>query len=367
MKTIVILYGGRSGEHEVSLRSGGSIFTHLDRSLYTPILIGVDHEGIWYLQETPGFETDGKSLKLLKNKELIISVIPGKGLYCNNKKLETDLIFPVLHGTFGEDGTLQGLLEIAGIPYAGARVLGSAIGMDKAIAKQIWIEQELPVVPFKILVDDHSMISADSLKSIIDDFGFPLFIKPANAGSSLGVSKINSLRDLDRGIEEGFRYDTKLMIEPAITGREIECSVIGNDNHVSFIPGELISEDFYDYDSKYVHPENTELSIPADLTESQILSIQKIAEKAFSAAGIEGFARVDFFIEKKSGEIMLNEINTLPGFTEISMFAKLCSADGLSYKGMLTKIIGLAEERYAKREKLSFKKISKTVIVKLTN
>ncbi len=355
VKTIAVLYGGRSGEHEVSLRSGGSVFTHLDRSLYSPILIGVDHEGIWYLQETPEFEDDGKSLKLTKNKELIVAVIPGRGLICNNKKLETDLIFPVLHGTFGEDGTLQGLLEIGGIPYAGARVLGSAVGMDKSIAKEIWIQNGLNVVPFKTLVDGHSRITEETLNSIIDELGLPLFIKPANAGSSLGVSKIFSAKEFREGIEEGFRYDMKLMIEPAVDGREIECSVIGNANPVSYTPGEIISEDFYDYDSKYIHPDSVKLSIPADLTEEETSKIRQTAEEAFSAAAVEGFARVDFFIDNQSGEIMLNEINTLPGFTEISMFAKLCEASGLSYTNMLTKIIDLAEERYSRRKKLVFR------------
>lgn len=356
MKTIAILYGGKSGEHEVSLKSGGSIYTNLDKALFRPVLIGVDHDGIWYLQISSGFREDKKSLKLVKSEKLIVSVVPGRGLYCEGKKLEIDLVFPVLHGTFGEDGTLQGLLEMAGIPYAGAGVTGSAIGMDKALAKQLWLQSGLPVVPFITVRAGPGFHEEETLKHAVEQFGFPLFVKPANAGSSVGVTKVNSLEELKSGVKNGFRYDTKLLIEPAIEGREIECSVIGNSDPVSFLPGEVISDDFYDYDSKYIHPESVKLSVPADLTENEKNEIKKTAEKAFSTAEAEGFARVDFFIEKNSGKVLINEINTLPGFTEISMFAKLCDVSGLSYKNMLSKIIHLAEERYKQRERLVFKK-----------
>ncbi len=356
MKTIAILYGGKSGEHEVSLRSGASVYLHLDRSLYDPILIAVDHDGIWYFQQDPGFEDDNKTLTLEREEKTIVSVIPGKGLFCEGKKLEIDLVFPVLHGTFGEDGTLQGLLEIAGIPYAGAGVSGSAIGMDKALAKQIWLQSGLPVVPFITVRSGSDFYTGNLFDEAVKKFGFPLFVKPANAGSSVGVTKANSLEELKTSVKNGFRYDTKLLIEPAIEGREIECSVIGNTNPVSFLPGEVISDDFYDYDSKYIHPESVKLSVPADLTENEKNKIKETAEKAFLTAGAEGFARVDFFIEKKTGKVLINEINTLPGFTEISMFSKLCDVSGLSYKNMLSKIIHLAEERHKQREKLIFKK-----------
>jgi len=355
MKIIAILYGGKSGEHEVSLRSGGSVYSHLDRSQYKPMLIAVDHNGLWYMQENPAYEKDNKTLIVERKEDTIVSVIPGLGLYCKNKKLEIDLVFPVLHGTFGEDGTLQGLLEIAGIPYAGAGVLGSAVGMDKATAKQIWIQSDLPVVPFIIVRDIGTSVNS-FMKQAVELFDFPLFVKPANAGSSVGVTKANSSEELRKGIIEGFRYDTKLLIEPAITGREIECSVIGNHNPVSFLPGEVISSDFYDYDSKYIHPETVKLETPAKLSEQEIRKIKEIAEKAFVAIGVEGFARIDFFIEAGNNNILINEINTLPGFTEISMFAKLCDISGLSYKDMLTKIIQLAEERYKRRNKLVYKK-----------
>ena len=356
MKTIAILYGGKSGEHEVSLKSGGSIYTNIDKTLFRPVLIGVDHEGIWYLQKSPGFREDKKSLKLESSEDLIVSVVPGRGLYCGEKKLGIDIAFPVLHGTFGEDGTLQGLLEIAGVPYAGAGVLGSALGMDKAAAKQIWIQSGLPVVPFITIRDGFSLLLENPMEQAAREFGFPLFIKPANAGSSVGVTKASSLEELKKGVTNGFRYDTKLLLEPAINGREIECSVIGNANPVSFLPGEVISEDFYDYDSKYIHPESVKLSVPADLTDNERNKIKDAAEKAFTAVGAEGFARVDFFIEKDTGKILINEINTIPGFTEISMFAKLCDVSGLPYKEMLSEIIHLAEERHRQRKKLIFKK-----------
>ncbi len=356
MKNIVILYGGKSGEHEVSLQSGGSVFLNLDRSLYNPILIGVDHSGIWYLQKNTGFQKDKKSLILTKKKDTVVSAIPGMGLFCDNKKIEADIIFPVLHGTFGEDGTLQGLLELINIPYAGSSVLGSALGMDKAVSKQLWIQENLPVVPFLTIRNDESNQLSKLIEKSIKEFVFPIFVKPANAGSSLGVTKTNSVVELEKGINNGFKYDTKLLIEPAVTGREIECSVIGNFSPVSFLPGEVISSNFYDYDSKYIHPETVELITPAVLSESEIISIKKIAEKAYTTVNAEGFARVDFFIEKKSGNILINEINTLPGFTEISMFAKLCDVSGLPYKDMLTRIIQLAEERYKRKNKLIFRK-----------
>ncbi len=361
MKTVAILYGGKSGEHEVSLRSGGSVFSHLNRDLYNPILIAVDHNGIWYYQQNPGFEEDQKTLTLERKENFIVSVIPGLGFYCNGKKLEIDIVFPVLHGTFGEDGTLQGLLEIAGITYAGTGVLGSAVGMDKSVAKQVWIQSGLPVVPFITVRAGLGLNNEDTFKQVVEKFGFPLFVKPANAGSSVGVTKVNSFDELKSGVKNGFRYDTKLLIEPAIEGREIECSVIGNMKPVSFLPGEVILDNFYDYDSKYIHPENVNLSVPAKLTDNEISKIKETAEKAFLTSEAEGFARVDFFIENKTGKILLNEINTLPGFTEISMFAKLCDVSGLSYKDMLTKIIKLAEERYKRRNKLVFKKEATSV------
>ena len=356
MKTVAILYGGKSGEHEVSLRSGGSVYSHLDRSQYNPILIAVDHDGVWYFQQNPGFENDKTTLTLIKEEDLIVSVVPGLGLYCKNKKIEVDMVFPVLHGTFGEDGTLQGLLEIAGMPYAGSGVLGSAVGMDKSIVKQIWIQSGLPVVPFITVIDGYTPITDSLLNLTVEEFNLPLFIKPANAGSSVGITKAESIEELRQGITNGFRFDTKLLIEPCVKGREIECSVIGNMDPESFLPGEVISEDFYDYDSKYIHPESVRLSVPADLTDYEKSNVKEIAEKAFSASGAEGFARVDFFIEEGTEKVLINEINTLPGFTEISMFAKLCDVSGLLYKEMLTQIIQLAEERHKRRNNLIFRK-----------
>ncbi|MCK5197664.1 MAG: ATP-grasp domain-containing protein, partial [Spirochaetales bacterium] len=214
----------------------------------------------------------------------------------------------------------------------------------------------LPVVPFITVRDGFTFLMENPLEQAVEEFGFPIFIKPANAGSSVGVTKATSLKELKTGVNNGFRYDTKLLLEPAIEGREIECSVIGNTKPVSFLPGEIISEDFYDYDSKYIHPESVKLSVPADLTDNERNKIKDTAENAFTAVGAEGFARVDFFIEKDTGKILINEINTIPGFTEISMFAKLCDVSGLPYKEMLSEIIHLAEERYSQRKRLIFKK-----------
>ncbi len=347
MENIIILYGGTSGEHEVSLRSAGSVFKHIDKTKYSVTLIGIDTEGKWYLQNSPRYGEDGESLIIEKDSP--VSIIPGKGFFSEGELIKTDFVFPVLHGTFGEDGTIQGLLEIMGIPYAGSGVLGSAAGMDKSISKLLWQQKGLPVVPCMEVRDGSETVLEDAEK----EYGYPLFIKPARAGSSVGVRRAENRDELYECVEYAFQFDTKLVIEPSIAGREIECSVIGNSRPESFPPGEiLLKKGFYDYKSKYLNTENAETVVPADLKEKEKREIMELAVKAFMAVGAQGFARVDFFIENSSKRILINEINTIPGFTSISMFAKMCESAGVGYSTMLGKVIDLGKEIFTEKKKL---------------
>ncbi len=355
--SIALLYGGRSGEHEVSLRSAASVFNHLNRDKYSIHLIGITKTGLWYLQNSP--EQGGEILSIAEDPDASVSVKPGDGFYVSREKLPVDAVLPIIHGTFGEDGTLQGLLEMADLPYAGATVGGSYLGMDKDIAKIIWQHHSLPVVPFRTLrkpETEKTGFSWDTLASAMEEsFGLPLFIKPSQAGSSVGVSRVENRDKFRHAVEEALRFDNKILIEPAVNAREVECSVIGNSTPVSFPPGELRpSHDFYDYDAKYLDPDGAALLIPAELDEDQAAHIRKLAERAYSVLECRGMARVDFFVEKTSGEVFLNEINTIPGFTSISMFPRMCEAGGLAYPDLLDKLIEYALEEHANHKKLSF-------------
>ena len=360
-KIIGILYGGRTGEHEVSCRSAASVVTSLDRDSYTPLPIGIDKRGNWYLQERVAFTGGGdvRYLVIETNEERRVTVVPGQGLSVGGRPLAVDLIFPVLHGTFGEDGTIQGLLEIAGIPYAGAGVLGSALAMDKAMVKSVWQRADLPVVPFMSLSKAEVSGSPQAIQRFGDAararFGMPLFVKPVRTGSSVGVSRLAAIEELPIAVEAAFRFDLDVMVEPCVIGREIECSVVGNDNPEAYGPGEIVSShSFYDYEAKYLDPEGAKLVIPADIPEKRREEVRSLAVRAYRTAGIEGMARVDFFLEAKSGAILLNEINTIPGFTNISMFPRMCEVSGLSYADLLSRIIILGFERYTAREALQY-------------
>jgi len=264
-----------------------------------------------------------------------------------------DVVFPVLHGTFGEDGTIQGLLEMVNVPYVGAGVLGSAIGMDKEIAKILWLHAGLPVVPF-ISVRKLDWASAEKRKQIIEraerDFMYPLFVKPSCAGSSVGASKAPDRPSLEQAVAEALLWDDKVLIEPFVPAREVECSVTGNERPEAYTPGEIVpTHEFYDYEAKYIDPDGAALLIPADLTETEFRTIREIAIKAYKAAELSGLSRIDFFVRKDTREILLNEVNTMPGFTTISMFPKMCEASGLSYPDLLDKLISLAQERHEQR------------------
>jgi D-alanine-D-alanine ligase len=365
MKRIVILYGGRSGEHEVSLVSAASIVRHIDPERFECVLVGAAKDGEWHLQDgseaararSPEGGAPGAGLAIAKGRRVFAA--PGRGLVVEGakglEKLECDLVFPVLHGSFGEDGTVQGLLEVAGLPYVGAPVLGSALGMDKEKAKELWIGAGLPVVPFLAARPD-SLGNIDALASRAGArFGWPCFVKPACAGSSVGATKVADAAGLPAALRAAFEWDEKALIEPFVEAREIECAVLGNGDPIAFAPGEVVpSHEFYDYDAKYLDPEGARLEVPARMPAEQAERVRSLAIAAFKAVELAGMARVDFFIDKKTGEVLLNEVNTIPGFTHISMYPRMCEAGGVSYSELITRLAELALERHELRSKLSF-------------
>jgi D-alanine-D-alanine ligase len=360
MKRIVILYGGRSGEHEVSLVSAASIVRHLDLERFEPVLVGATKEGEWYLQDADAAERARRSdspLTIEKGRRVLVA--PGRGLVVEAtgglERLGCDLVFPVLHGTFGEDGTVQGLLEVAGLPYVGAPVLGSALGMDKEKAKELWLRASLPVVPFLALRPDALGDVDAAAREAGARFGWPCFVKPSCAGSSVGASKVSRPEDLGAALRAAFDWDEKVLVEPFVEAREIECAVLGNDEPLAFAPGEVVpSHEFYDYDAKYIDPDGARLEVPARITGAQAERVRTVAVAAFKACELAGMARVDFFIDKRTGEVLLNEVNTIPGFTHISMYPRMCEAGGIAYSELITRLADLALERHALRSKLRF-------------
>lgn len=360
-KTVAVIYGGRSGEHEVSLISAASVVRSLDQAKYKVLLIGIDKKGVWYLQKD-----DELQRCIAGSSALAIHIDETRRVYavCGGGTKETfttpatgilpvDVLFPVLHGTYGEDGTIQGLFEMINVPYVGAGVLGSAIGMDKEIAKILWIHAGLPVVPF-ISVRTLDWAVAERRKHIIEraerDFMYPLFVKPCCAGSSVGASKVHDRSGLEQAVATALLWDDKILIEPFVPAREVECSVTGNEKSEAYTPGEIVpTHEFYDYEAKYIDPDGAALLIPADLTEKELKTIRELAIKAYRAAELSGLSRIDFFVRKDNGEILLNEVNTMPGFTTISMFPKMCEASGLAYPDLLDTLICLAQERHTQR------------------
>jgi D-alanine-D-alanine ligase len=357
---IGVLYGGRSGEHDVSLCSAASVVSALDSNKYKVIAIGIDRDGKWYVQEKPEIvvhKNFGKILSLKKRGKWLVNHFEQKNklhLYNiknKNEEVVLDVVFPVLHGTFGEDGTLQGLLELAMVPYAGADVTGSAVGMDKDIAKRLLKEAGIPVVPSvtinKRQWQDNSKII---IQNALDKLGLPVFVKPVCTGSSVGIKKAKEKELLAAAINFAFQFDTRVMIEKAIDCREIECAVLGNDNPAASVLGEIIPKhEFYSYEAKYIDPDGAALIIPAQLDSFLSEKIRKIAVDGYTALGCSGMARVDFFLDKNTSEFYLNEINTIPGFTSISMYPKLWEATGLKYSKLLDKLIELALERHKEK------------------
>jgi D-alanine-D-alanine ligase len=357
---IGILYGGRSGEHDVSLCSAASVFSALDRKKYDVTAIGIARDGRWYVQENPQIVPDkdfGRKLALKKSGLWLVNHFEQNNkLYLydlknKNKEVIVDIIIPVLHGTFGEDGTLQGLLELAMVPYVGADVIGSAVGMDKDIAKKLLKEAGIPVVPSLTVNKQQWLKDAKVIsKNALDKLGLPVFIKPVCAGSSVGVKKVKKKELLARAMNFAFQFDTRAMIEKAVDCREIECAVLGNENPTASVLGEIIpNHEFYSYEAKYIDPNGAALNIPAQLDKALAAIIRKYAIEGYVALGCSSMARVDFFLDKKTHKFYLNEINTLPGFTSISMYPKLWEATGLKYSDLLDKLIALAIDRHKKK------------------
>jgi D-alanine-D-alanine ligase len=343
--SIVLLFGGRSAEHEVSIISARAIFKNLDPGKYETVSIYINKKGEWKQVISPFALT----------KELrtgpYFPFLPWLKV-AGRPEIKGQVYFPVLHGPYGEDGTIQGLLEMADVAYVGAGVMASAIGMDKAIFKNLLSRLALPVVPYLIINEEDWKANNKAIENlIISRFDFPLFVKPANLGSSIGISKVKKSQNLKPALELAFRYDRKILIEKAVHGREIECSVLGNEHPIASLPGEVIPHrEFYDYADKYLEGK-TEFRIPADLPVSLTRKIQELAVASFRAIDAAGMARVDFFLEKETDKIYINEINTIPGFTEISMYPKLWEVSGLNFQELLDRLIKLALERHRQKKR----------------
>jgi len=355
-----VVFGGRSAEHEVSLVSAASVMAALDRERYEVLPIGITPEGRWLSR--------ADAVKLLKDKapvahlpEHVLLPDPRKGglTPINHTSEEAfvqsiDVIFPVLHGTYGEDGAIQGLFELADIPYVGAGVLGSAVGMDKIVAKQLFKQAKVPVAPdVWFLASEYAANAKKWISAIERTLRYPCFVKPANLGSSVGISKAHNRAELEAAIALACEYDRRILVERSIpNAREIEVSVLGNDQPIASVPGEVIpSNEFYDYDAKYVDGKS-KIQIPARFKSGAAKKIQAYAVQAFRVLGCEGMARVDFLVTGKDRRIVLSEINTIPGFTSISMYPKLWEASGIPYSELLDRLVTLAIERHAAKRKL---------------
>ena len=355
-----VIFGGRSGEHEVSLMSARSVLSVLDIEKYDITQIGIDHDGIWWSGENTIGALENNNTKNLYRVFLLPE--PGRTVLfkrSNKGDIETilpvcelDVVFPVLHGTFGEDGTLQGFFEMADIAYVGAGVLGSSVGMDKSVFKDVMRSNKIPIVDWitftrKDVENDMDLV-IEQCESLAP---YPLFIKPANLGSSVGVTKAKNRSDLLEGIMDAACYDRRILIERGLNAREIEVSVIGNEDCQASIPGEIKpSDEFYSYKAKYIDG-TSELFIPAPIPLELNKQIRELAVKTYRVIDCAGLARVDFLLEKETNKIFLNEVNTIPGFTSISMYPKLWEADGISYKELVDKLINLAFERKEERNK----------------
>ncbi len=348
MKKIALLFGGKSAEHEVSITSANSLLAGIDYGIFEIIPIKINKDGEWC--------TPLESRTDLKNEihqKLLFPEIEKSKLISFIKE-EIDVVFPLLHGTYGEDGTIQGFCEIIGKAYVGAGVLGSSVGMDKEITKILLHNSGIPVVPFLTIRSlEWELDKQKLLNSIAKEFSYPIFIKPCNSGSSIGITKVKSFPELESAINIAFKFDTKLLIEPGLAVREIEISVLGNEKIEVSLPGEIHpGAEFYDYQDKY-HSGSSWSEIPAKLDGDLIKNIQSIAESAFIALNLNGMARIDFFIEKITNEIFINEVNTIPGFTPISMYPKMWEASGVGYSALIEKLVDLAIERFQQREKIA--------------
>jgi D-alanine-D-alanine ligase len=375
-----VLYGGRSGEHEVSIASAASIMKHLDRARYEPVPIRIEKDGRWTLADKPPSvikaadiieharvqaarpTRPGREAHIVAHPsdETVLTIERGdakavaEGRSAVVTGLGLDVIFPVLHGPYGEDGTVQGLLELANVPYVGAGVLGSAVGMDKAVMKQLFAAHGLPVARYIVTLRREWERDAAGVTSRVgQELGYPVFVKPANLGSSVGISKAKHLEELATAVRLAAEFDRKIVIEAAVpNAREIECAVLGNDEPEASVAGEIVpSREFYDYEAKYLD-EGSQLLIPAPITDAQMAEVRRLSIAAFRAADGAGMSRVDFLMDGRTGTLYVNEVNTIPGFTTISMYPKLWEATGLSYGDLIDRLVTLALERHAEKQQL---------------
>lgn len=356
-----LLYGGQSGEHEVSIMSARSVLAAVNRERIEVLPIGISREGQWFpgLDPQTVFDSGDLQVRPLLDKKPDYTIVDNPaGFLLGSLKKRVDVVFPVLHGPKGEDGTIQGLLELAGIPYVGAGVTASALGMDKALMKSVFREKGIPIGDFLVYLRREWRENPDEvIKGIENRLGYPCFVKPANLGSSVGISKARDRDELKTALDTAAAYDRKIIVEAFLDGREVECSVLGNDTPEASTPGEIIpNAEFYHYEAKYID-EDAKLLIPAPLNPETVEEVRSLAVRAFKAIDCAGMARVDFFVLHDNGQVVVNEINTIPGFTNISMYAKLWEASGLPYSQLIERLVELALERYEeqKQNKLSWK------------
>lgn len=343
-QTVGIIFGGQSVEHEISVKSAKNIYDAIDQSIYNVMKIGITKSGKWLLD--PDITSEGT---VVGSRE--ISIIPGneEHIFYEIKAQKfipkIDVFFPVLHGTFGEDGTLQGMLKMLNVPFVGTSVLGSAIGIDKEVMKRLLVSENIPTAPYSVLLKGEQ-IDEKKYDEIVQDLGLPVFIKPARLGSSVGISKVSSSEAFFQAVKKGFEYDTKLLVEKYIKGREIECSVLGDREILVSSPGEIISQhEFYSYEAKYLDEKGAILKIPAEFSDSLQQRIKVLALQSYQALYLEGLARVDFFLTEDE-DVFINEVNTMPGFTQSSMYPKLLAHDGISYETQVNTLIALAFKRF---------------------
>lgn len=367
---VAVLYGGRSGEHEISLQSAASVIRNLDPNQYEVIPIGIDKQGRWLLGRPEQIVGKGKEMPIPSPKETSLLTLPASQTndrerdmvdLSQNSRIHFDVVFPVMHGPLCEDGTIQGLLELADVPYVGAGVLGSSVGMDKDFSKRIVQAAGGTVAPYKVFYrhewDQGESAQKVILKRISEGLRFPVFVKPANLGSSVGIHKVKTPQELMASLEDAFQYDLKVLVEEGVDAREIEVAVLeeeeyGKPPRVSVVGEIEPTHEFYSYEAKYLDEKGARLMIPAPLSEEQIHKAQSEARKIFRALELEGLARVDLFLDRKSGTFYFNEVNTMPGFTTISMFPKLFQAAGMTYSQILDHLIRVAVKRHGRKSKL---------------
>src|SRR6266498_5142295 len=350
---VAILFGGKSAEHEISVISARNIVEAMDQKKYEIVSIGIDKQGRWFFDEGARLLHNSEQAQVkFQRRRNPTAVLPGATqtpMLTPRRGLgEVDVVFAVLHGPFGEDGTVQGLLKLANVPFVGAGVLGSAVGMDKDVMKRLLRDARIPIAKF--LAFQRADMNTVSFAKVKKALGLPLFVKPANLGSSVGITKVTHRDNFRRAIEDAFRYDNKIVIEGFVPGREIECAVLGNEKPIASLPGEIIVQhDFYSYDAKYIDDKGARFEIPARLPKAVVKKIRALALRSYRVLCCEGMARVDFFL-RANGRLVVNEINTIPGFTKISMYPKMWQASGISYSRLIDRLIKLALDR-ARQEK----------------